>query len=351
MKQAKNTIQLTRFGQKNKKKVKLNLLSIFITLFLVLLAICLIVNPKKYISSCYNGLSIWATCVLPSLLPFFVITKLLSELKVLDKFFNKFAKLNKFLFNAPSCSGYIFGMSIISGYPVGAKLICDFYENKIITEKQANKLVTFCSTSGPLFIIGTVGAIMMKNALIGYILYASHIISAILNGIIYRKAFLEKDTVQAPNSEPLKTDYQSLLSTTMTSSITSVMVVGGFVAMFFMIIDILGDTHILFPFEWLINSIFSCVGSKNIGSYIVNGLIEVTRGCRDIASLGLNPTISSVILSGLIGFGGMSIHLQSLSFLTRCKVNIKFYFLQKITQTIFACASCYLLCLILIWLL
>lgn len=345
MKSAKKTIQLAKNKQVYSKKSKTKSYSLFITLFLILLTICLIVNPKKYIASCYNGLSVWATCVLPSLLPFFIITKLLNELKILDKFFNKFAKINKFLFNAPSCSGYIFGMSIISGYPVGAKLICDFYQNHLITQKQANKLVTFCSTSGPLFIIGTVGAIMMKSALIGYILYASHIISAILNGVLYRKAFVDDNNTTHDKTDT-STNYQTLLSNTMTSSISSIMVVGGFVAMFFMIIDILGDINLLYPFEWLFNSIFSLVGVKNAGSGIINGLIEVTRGCKDIALLGLNPTISAVVLSGLIGFGGMSIHLQSLSFLMQCKVNIKFYFLQKITQTIFACASCYLLCLI-----
>lgn len=324
---------------------KINFYVILSSIFLLILVIMLIINPAKYINSCYNGLLIWATYVLPSLFPFFVITKLLTDLKSLDKFFAKFERLNKWLFNAPNCSGYIFGMSIISGYPVGAKLISDFYENHLIDSNDANKLTSFCSTSGPLFIIGTVGTIMLGNAKLGYILYFSHVVSAIFNGILYRKCFISNSSKQSKSSQ---TNYSTLLSSTMTSSISSVMVVGGFVAMFYMIIDIILDLNLLLPLNLLLDKIFACLGVQNIGKIISSGLIEVTRGCKDLSALNLSQKIKTTICSGLITFGGISIHFQSLSFLSKAKVNIKFYFLQKITQTIFACVICYLCCLIFI---
>lgn len=327
----------------NKAKINKKKLSIFaVTLFLILLTICIVINPSKYINSCYSGLLIWATNVLPSLLPFFVITKILAELKSLDKFFNKFSGLNYKLFKAPACSGYIFGMSIISGYPVGAKLICDFYEKGLISSKDANKLATFCSTSGPLFIIGTVGSIMLKSAKIGYILYLSHILSSILNGILYRNKFTE-ETRETPSTSSKPIDYNSILSNSMTSSISSVMIVGGFVAIFYMIIDILLDFKILLPISQLLEWILKPLGLHNVGQSIASGIVEVTRGCKELSALSLSPLQSTIIASGLISFGGLSIHAQSLCFLTKCKINVKFYFLQKITQTIFACAISFML--------
>lgn len=327
------------------KKSNKNFIVVFATLFLLLLTFCIVFNPQKYIASCYNGLTIWATCVLPSLLPFFVITKLLCEMRSLDKFFNKFSKLNKWLFNAPSCSGYIFGMSIISGYPVGAKLICDFYKKGLIDSDDANKLTTFCSTSGPLFIIGTVGSIMLQNAFLGYVLYIAHILSAILNGILYRKAYKCKREHLINNANE-KINYNELLTSSMTSSISSVMIVGGFVAIFFMIIDVLTDLKILLPLIALFDFLFSKIGIENIGNALASGLVEVTRGCKELSMLNLSPTLSTTLASMMIGFGGLSIHAQSLCFLTKCKINTKFYFLQKITQTIFACVITSLLCLI-----
>lgn len=329
------------------KKSNKNIVVFFTTAFLILLTVCIILNPKKYINSCYNGLLIWATNVLPSLLPFFIITKILCEMRSLDNFFNKFSKLNKWLFNAPNISGYIFGMSIISGYPVGAKLISDFYEKGLIDSDDANKLTTFCSTSGPLFIIGTVGSIMLQNVFLGYIIYASHILSAMANGLLYRKFYkCKKEHLTSQTNN--KINYNDILSNSMTSSISSVMVVGGFVALFFMIIDILIDMNILAPISAFFDFIFSKVGVENLGNAISCGIVEVTRGCKELSGLNLSPTLSATLASMMIGFGGLSIHAQSLCFLTKCKINTKFYFLQKITQTIFACAITYLLCLIFI---
>ena len=326
---------------KQKKSVKI--LIFFATIFLLFLILALIINPKKYINSCYSGLLTWATCVLPSLLPFFIITKILTELKSLDKFFAKTKCITNFLFKAPSVSGYIFCMSIISGYPVGAKLIEEFYSKNLISTKDANKLTTFCSTSGPLFIIGTVGSIMFNNVKVGYVLFLAHILSAILNGILYRKFYVGNKNEITQKTD--KTDYSSILSSSMSSSIMSVMIVGGFIAIFYMIIDILNGFNILPQFANMIEYVFNVFGIKNCGSAISNGIIEVTRGCLDLSKLNLNIKTVCVLTSGLIAFGGFSIHFQALSFLTKCKINVKFYFLQKITQTIFACVTSYILSL------
>jgi nucleoside recognition membrane protein YjiH len=81
-------------------------------------------------------------------------------------------------------------MSVLSGYPVGAKLTADFYEKGLITKGQACRITTFTSTSGPLFIVGTVGIGMFHSAKLGIIILLSHFIGAILNGLIYRKYML-----------------------------------------------------------------------------------------------------------------------------------------------------------------
>ena len=67
---------------------------------------------------------------------------------------------------------------------------------------------------------------------------------------------------------------------------------------------------------------------------VFNGVIELTRGCLDVSTLGLTPILNTIIVSGLISFGGISINLQALTFLKKMHINLKFYFLQKITHTL-----------------
>lgn len=325
---------------------KHNLISLndLICLFITIIMALIISNPAKYINSCYNGLLVWVHNVLPCLFPFLVCTKLLTELNIFNKFSNYFKKIVYKLFKAPPIASYVLLISMISGYPVGAKVISDLYSNGKITSKTANKLCTFCCTSGPIFIVGTVGTIMLKNTKLGVIILLSHLLSNIVNGIIFRNAFVEKDNKQTEN-ELIKTDYGQALSKSMQNAVLSVLVVGGFISIFYLLIDILTDIHILNTFSNLINIIFSPLKIK-IGSGISSGIIEITRGCLEISKSNCSNLIKCVTCTGIITFGGISIHCQSLSFLSQAKINVKFYFLQKFVHTILSIIICIGLCTI-----
>lgn len=328
-------------------KSKLNIFSLqnIICFFIALVMILIISNPARYINSCYNGLLIWVKNVLPCLFPFLVCTKILTELNIFSKFTKFFEKITYKLFKAPPIASYALLISMISGYPVGAKVILDLYQNKQISSKTANKLCTFCSTSGPIFVVGTVGTIMLKSATLGVIILSAHLISNIINGIIFKKAFVEKDDKQILD-ESQDINYGQVLSKSMSNAITSVLVVGGFIAIFYLLIDMLTDAHILNFIGSGINILLSPLKIK-IGDSIASGLIEITRGCLDISKLNCSNLIKCVSITGIISFGGFSIHCQSLSFLCQAHINVKFYFLQKLVHTFISIIIAILLCLIL----
>ena len=92
----------------------------------VILTICLVIFSKSNLNATKNGLTLWATCVVPSLFPFFVVTNLLSHTKVV-KFIGKLLdKFMKPIFNVPGIGGFAFVMGLISVYTVVAKIFSDF---------------------------------------------------------------------------------------------------------------------------------------------------------------------------------------------------------------------------------
>ena len=126
---------------------------------------------------------------------------------------------------------------------MGARLIADFYARDLIDKDEACRICAFCSTSGPMFIVGTVGVGLLFNFKIGVIVLFSHILSAILNGLIYRG-------YKAKNFEPRpirfsKTEEQNLLSTCMYNAMQSVLIVGGFIAFAYLLIDVLLNLGLL----------------------------------------------------------------------------------------------------------
>ena len=178
--------------------------NLVLSLFIIALITIFILNPSKYMLSVSNGLIVWATAVVPALLPFFVLSKLLIELDFFDRFCKYISPITQKLFKAPAIAGYIFLISIVSGYPVGAKLLQEYHKNGILTQNQCKKISTFTSTSGPLFVLGTVGGGFFNNQKLGFILLCCHVLSTVLCGIFLR-SFFQNDN----NTINFKNQYES----------------------------------------------------------------------------------------------------------------------------------------------
>ncbi len=145
----------------NAKKNKFLILTLSIrknaiSIIFVLFTIFLVIFSKSNLTAAKSGLKLWANNVVPSLLPFFIATNLLSHtnvIKYVSKACNKFMRP---IFNVPGECAYAFILGLISGYPVGAKIVTDLKDNNLCTTEEAERMLCFTNNSGPLFIIGTV---------------------------------------------------------------------------------------------------------------------------------------------------------------------------------------------------
>lgn len=325
-----------------KEKILKHKNQILITIFLLFFAFCFILNSSKYINVVLEGILLYSVKVLPALFPFFFITKILGSFDFIISITNRFQKLSKVLYNTPAISCYIFFMSIISGYPMGAKLTTDFYEYGLITKTEAQRILGFCSTSGPLFVIGSVGIGFFSSQSFGVFLFISHILASILNGFIYRnygkKYKKDNDLINNKIDNTIKTNTLSL-EDVMYSSIKSILIVGGYIVIFYTLIQIILDLKLLSP----IISLLKTFGLNNFeATGVISGIIEVTKGLS-ILSQTQNLRLAFIISSGLISFSGLSIFFQSFAFLDKIKLSKKIFFIQKITHSILSIAISYFL--------
>ncbi len=287
-----------------------------LSIFVLYIIINMVISPSLYISQTLNGISAWAFNVLPSVLPFIFFVKLLTSLGSLDKFSKIFEKPCRCIFKTSAPSSLVFVTSMISGYPVGAKMTAELYENKKISKSDAFKMCSFCSTSGPMFIIGAVGSAMLKNHIFGIIIFIAHIFGALLNGIIYRNLKVEDENISDKEAQSLTKSFD--LSSIIADSALSIIIVGTIIAIFFVVITSLSPFFNLFP--------------PQISS-ILEGLVEITKGCIDI-SQSYSGKLAIVPATFVISFGGISTILQSLSMLSRLKMPVKLFCLQKFTHAV-----------------
>ena len=326
----------------------------FFPLIFISFTLCLLIFSKNNLPAVKSGLSLWANSVVPSLFPFFVATELLMHTNIVSQLGLILNNYMKPLFNVRGEGSFAFIMGIISGYPVGAKIATNFRKNNICTKEECERLLSFTNNSGPLFIIGTVGILMFKNTAIGILLFITHILACISVGIIFRfwKKNKQSELYNLKNSSKINTKKEvsfsnlgEVLAESITSSISTILLIGGFVVIFSSIISILQSSGIL-------NLISTCLSpianSLNIDttfiSSILTGILEITNGINSISNIACKKiSINIIITAFLLGFGGISVLLQVWSITSKTDLSIKPYIYGKIIQGFLAGFYTYIL--------
>ena len=338
---------ISRFRVENKPTKTRAISDTLVSLFAFLLIIVLLTNPAKYASKILEGLLLFATAVLPGLFPFMFLTKILTNLGCVQKLAKKCGRLTKVLFNSPGIGAYTLIMSMLSGYPIGAKIIGDLHSNNLISDADAKKMITFSMTSGPAFVIGSVGALMFGNALVGLVILISHFVSNILTGILFCKfskttSQIQIQTQNLPSNTA--TSIDKILSDSMYSSIQSILIVGGFISVFYCFSEILIDLKIFDILSYIPSKLLEFMGAPaEIARGVMSGIVEVTRGAKELSTFfPLLPALSVSLTSALISFSGLSIIFQAKAFLSSTQIKTHFLIASKSVHAILS----FLICLI-----
>lgn len=324
-------------------KIKSLILPSIICMFILFL----LIFSKENLIAAKAGLALWANSVLPSLLPFFIATELLGHTNVIHlcgKILNKFMRP---IFNVPGEGAFALLMGIISGYPVGAKIVANLKENNLCSNIEAERLIAFTNNSGPLFIVGTVGVGLFCNSTIGLLLFVVHVLSCITVGFLFRWWGKSKEESNR-NSEYVLSDSSlsfcnlgEVMSKSIITSINTVLMIGGFVVLFSIIISMLQKSNLLLILSGLFK-LFNIPSNISIG--LITGFIEVTNGIAFVcSSFPSDLPFKFIICSFILGFGGLSVLLQVLSITSKAQISIKPYFLGKLFQAFFSAFYTYLI--------
>ena len=296
-----------------------------------------IISPSQMIDSAKSGILLWSNIVLPSLFPFLILSDLIQKSAITVVFEKLLSKIMKPLFKLPGISSLALFLGMTGGYPIGAKITSDLRNDNSLTKTEAKRLIAFVNNSGPLFISGAIGIGLYKNASIGFLLLLSHYLASFLVGILFR--FYKKES--HINTQKNKAEFNIIklsalgetLTNTVKKAISTVTVIGGFIVLFSIITTILEETGILLFISKLIIPNFD----TNLSSSIISGILEVTNGVNRIFQLeSVDLTLKLIITSALIGFGGFSVHMQTLSVISNSDIGSSTYFLGKSMQSIFS---------------
>lgn len=317
--------------------------------------LCLVFYSNSNLSAAKSGLQLWANSVVPSLLPFFIATELLCQTNIVHSLGVILNPIMKPLFNVRGEGSFALIMGIISGYPTGAKIASKFYEDGTCSKEECERLLSFTNNSGPLFIIGTVGISMYGSTIIGLLLFMTHIMACLTTGVFFRfwkhgKSHIKNNYRSSASVYPKAKQVNlnnlgEVIGNSIMNSISTIVMIGGFVVLFSVIISILKASHILSLLALSINPIFNILQiPTSFSAPFITGFLEITNGISLICAIPFKAiSVNIIITAFILGFGGISVMLQVFSIIAKTDLSVKPYVIGKLLHGVFAAIYTYIM--------
>jgi len=317
--------------------MKAKIQSVIIILLLISMLITFFIIPSSIMESVSFAISIWKDSLIPSLFPFFIVTDLLIQYGFIELIGELLKNIMNNFFHLPGEASFVLIGSLISGFPSSSKYIKELLESNKIDENEANYLLKFNHFSNPLFVIGTIGIMLLNNKKVGLLILCIHILSNFVIAIIYRPKYnkykKEKISIITAITKMYKKrnsnnySFSEILTNSIFKTIHTLLLLLGIITIFIILSTILKEFFVLPP----------------LSGAMLNGILEMTGGIKAISNINIPLNIKASIITFFISFGGLSIHMQVMSILSGFNIKYTSYFASRILHAIISSSLVYLL--------
>ena len=318
---------------------------------IALLLLSLMLFPQESVAAAKDGVELCLNVILPSLFPFFVLSTLCVELGLIQGLGRLLERVMYPLFRVNGACSVAFLLGIVGGYPVGARTAIELYEKGQCTKTEAERLLSFCNNSGPAFILGVVGAGIFASSTAGLWLYGAHVAASVLVGLLFRFYGARGEGACRLQSSTISvTGFAEAFTGSVKNAFYGTLNICGFVIFFTVLIRLLFLTGVITVLATGITWLLQGFGmQQSWAEGLLSGIIEMTSGVwtlRDVAgTLGNRLCMAAFIL----GWAGLSVHCQVLSFIGSSGLSTRTYFFGKLLHGLISAGIIYLLSMVLGW--
>lgn len=339
---------------------KINML--FSAALISLLTFSLVVYPKEGVQAATAGLKIFWEVVLPSLLPFFVLSEILLGMGVVHFIGVLLEPLMRPLFNVPGVGAFALSMGLAAGYPMDAVITGKFRRSKMCTRIEGERLLSFTNTADPLFIFGAVAVGMFGRPDLGVILGLAHYISSFTVGIIYK--FYKNEPVKITDIDSNHSvgmirkavralinargedgrTFGRLMGDSVKESMSTLLMIGGFIMLFSVLVkmlEVFGFLALITPVIGRILQIFGL--DPNLAKAIFSGILEIDLGTMAASQITAPLADQAIVASWIIAWSGLCVHGQVASVIHDTDIRMGPYVIARMLHGIFAAVYTWLL--------
>ena len=182
---------------------------------------------------------------------------------------------------------------------------------------------------------------MFGSSSIGIFLLIIHILSSITVGIFFRfwksknsSEIISKNINSISDKKISFANLGETIANAVSSATSTVLMIGGFVVIFSVIISILYESNFLKLFTFVLFPAFEFLRiPPTFISPLITGILEITNGIAQISNIITKDISFNIVLTSfLLGIGGVSVLLQVFSITSKTDLSIKPYVIGKVLQ-------------------
>ncbi len=237
--------------------------------------------PQRALYASRQGFDLWIKAVFPALFPFFVISTLLKEYGAVDLLSRGVGRAMPALFGCPPQSAYALFTGLLCGYPAGARAVSELAQKGYLDEASVQRCLIFCNTSGPLFMVGTVGTTLLGSPELGWIIALGHYLSALICGFLTKFLIRGEKKERAPivSMQKAAPPFGSALKKAVLGAMEAQLLVGGLIVLFNALWALLQEISIAGTLAQGIHIVLPFI-PENLTSALGAGIMELTVGSR-----------------------------------------------------------------------
>ena len=327
-----------------------------LSLYLIVL---LLRYPSLSLEYASTGLNLWLTKMVPTLLPFMILSGIMIRMNLTESFVRVLHPLLHSLYGTSKNGSYTIIMGFLCGFPMGARIVGELYETGRLSREESSRLLYFCNNIGPIYFLSyVVPVLVIEKPLVPFlIMYGIPLLYGLIlcrivpffrsntrhqpamqycyntqqnlethayqssdSGISLNAGMNSTNSIQH-TAKQNKNPRMSLLAATDTSVLSGLIGIaklGGYMV-FFNLLNI-----VFVPFQHVSTALLN----------VYQCILEITSG---IDHSGQSLYYAILIL---LPFGGFSCIAQTYSMISRTDLSIRPYIFHKVVQTALT-ALCY----------
>lgn len=270
------------------------------------------------------GLLAWYQNMIPSLLPFMILSNLIMNLNLEARILKPANPFFETVFRIKREAVFVICFGFLCGFPMGCKLLSDLYRKGKLDKAEAEYLLAFTNNIGPAYYICYVYPVFYGGASLTFLLFLQYGLP-LLYGLLLRHTYYRTRISYVKNTTDVRHTNQPVtlksvvyaLDDAINTGLIQIAALGGYMVVF--------NVLVYFPYK-LFAQLETLPLFFHLGMEITGGLQALSKELFFSTDAFFYKLL---LIQGALSLNGLCCLFQTMKFLKGTDLSVKKYMLHK----------------------